>query len=298
MVMVLAGANIYMTILFFCFLSFIGCILLLKVFQYFIIQEKRQWVLLSVLFPSFLFWTSGGLKESVIVLALGVLVYGFLFLRTRGIVAWLCFLLGFLILLIIKYFLLLCLLPSLVGYYFFRGKNDFNTTIIKYVGVLIISLIFIVSIAPIDMRVDFARIVSKKQKHAIYEAHYLNAGSYSEVPVVFPTITSVVSGLPVGLWNSLTKPYLWQSRNPMMLMSAVENLLLLMLLIFAILYRDRQRELNYNLLFFLLIAVVLYYALIGLLTPVVGNLIRYRVVLLPFLLIVGLSTIDLPKKYQ
>ena len=289
LVMTVAGDNIYMTVLFFCCLSFIGCILLLKAFQYFISEEKRQWILLTMLFPSFLFWTSGGLKESVIMLAIGMLLYGFLFLKERGILAWILFAVGILLLLTIKYFLLLCLLPSLAGYYFWIEKQDFKAVAIKYVGVLIVSLIVVIAIAPLDKRVDFARIVSKKQKHAVYEAQYMNVGSYSDVPVVEPTIASVMSGLPVGLWNSLMKPYLWQSRNPMMLISAIENLVLLIFLIVATVYRDKKSKLNLNLIFFLLIAVLLYYALIGLLTPVLGNLVRYRVVLLPFVIFSGLT---------
>ena len=289
LMMVVAGENIYMTVLFFCLLSFLGCILLLKVFQQFISHEKKAWVLLTILFPSFLFWTSSGLKESVIMLGIGMLLYGFLFLKERGIVAWVFFGIGLWVLLTIKYFLLLCFLPSLLGYYLFYQKQDLKTVVIKYAGVMVLSLLIIAAIAPIDKRVDFARIVSKKQKHAIYEAHYMKVGSYSEVPVVAPTILSVLSGLPIGLWNAVMKPYLWQSRNPMILMSAVENLLLLLLLIVALVYRDKHSPLDYNLLLFLLLSAMLYYALIGLLTPVLGNLVRYRVVMLPMLIYVALQ---------
>jgi hypothetical protein len=121
----------------------------------------------------------------------------------------------------------------------------------------------------------------------------MKAGSYSEVPVVDSTITSVVVNLPVGLWDSMMKPYLWQSRNPMMLLSAAENVALLMLLILALIYRDRKKSYGYNILLFVCISIMLYFSIIGIMTPVLGNLVRYKVVMMPLLVFVLLYIIDL-----
>ena len=283
--------NIHIHTILFCFLSFFGCILLIKVFQHFLPEDKKRWVILAFVFPSFLFWTSGGLKESVILLGLGLLLYGFLFFQSRKVIGILSIIAGVILLLFTKYFLFLCLAPALCAYYFYT-RPDLKNNLIKYVVVLALLVVVVFALAPIDKRLDFARIISKKQKHAVAEALYMNAGSYSPVLTVEPNLLSVAAGLPVGLWNTLFKPYLWQSRNPMMLMSGLENILLLLLFILALSYRDKKSLINYNLLFFLLLSISLYFALIGLMTPVLGNLVRYRVVMEPLLIFVLISLTD------
>ena len=290
--MFISGENIHVHTVFFCFFSFVGCILLLKVFQSFLSNGKKKWVLLVVLFPSFLFWTSGGLKEAIIVLGLGLLLYGFLLFREKRFIAVLLVLSGFVLMLIVKYFLLLCILPALSVYYLFMEKQSLKTALLKYSAVLVLSLIGIVLIAPVNKKLDFIRMIAKKQKHAIDEAHYMKAGSYSEVPVVEQNIGSIVKTLPTGLWNSMLKPYLWQSRNPMMLLSAVENVGLLLLLILALVFRRRDGNLNYNILFFMLTAMLPYLCFIGIMTPVLGNLVRYKVVMLPLIIFIALHIVD------
>ena len=295
LMMLVSGENIHVHTILFCFLSFIGCILLLKLFQSFFEPCKKKWAIVTILFPSFLFWTSGGLKESLIILGIGLFLYGFLFLRQRGLSSVLLLVGGLALLLLTKYFLLICLLPALVAYYLFINKATATKVILKYTGVIVLTLIILQLIAPIDKRTNFARIIYKKQKYAIGEALYMKAGSYSAVPVVDSTIISVVSNLPIGLWDSMMKPYLWQSRNPMMLLSAAENVAIVLLLILALIYRDKKKIYDYNMLLFFCLSVALYFSIIGMMTPVLGNLVRYKVVLMPLLVFALLYILNIDK---
>jgi hypothetical protein len=295
LMMLVSGEDIHVHTILFCFLSFIGCILLLKLFQNFLEAGKKKWVLVTVLFPSFLFWTSGGLKESLIILGLGLFLYGFLLLREKGLLAFALLIVGLIILLVTKYFLVICLLPALIAYYLFINKTSAKQVLLKYAGVIILTIVVLQLIAPIDKRTNFARIIAKKQRYAIGEAKYMKAGSYSEVPVVDSTIVSVASKLPVGFWDTMMKPYLWQSRNPMMLLNAAENAIIILLLIMSLMYRDRKKAYNYNLLFFMAISLLLYFSIIGIMTPVLGNLVRYKVVLLPMLLFILLYIADIKR---
>jgi len=292
MLMFISGENIHVHTILFCFLSFLGCILLLKLFQHFVGIEKKKWVVLTILFPSFLFWTSGGLKESLIILGLGLFLYGFLFLRERGPWAILLLLFGTALLLMTKFFLLICLLPALAAYYLFKNRTSFRRIALKYAGVIILTMIVLQVIAPIDKRTNFARTIAKKQRYAIGEAKYMKAGSYSEVPLVDSTVVSVTSKLPIGFWDSMMKPYIWQSKNPMMLMSAAENIAVIILLIYALVYHDRKKTYDYNLILFICLSVGLYFGIIGIMTPVLGNLVRYKVVMMPLLVFVLLLIVD------
>lgn len=291
--MFISGENMHLHTVFFCLLSFIGCILLLKVFQRFLPDGKKKWALLTMLFPSFLFWTSGGLKESIMILALGLLLYGFLSIREQKIKAVLCFLTGALLLFVIKYFLLLCVLPGIVAYYILSGKTDMKTAGIKYLAVLALSVAVVAIVSPLAPKLDFVFLIAMKQKHAIAEAMYMKAGSYSYVPPLEQSIWSILKNLPVGLWNAMEKPYLWHTRNPMMLLSALENLALIALLVFAILYKTERTEINFNLLFFILACTIPYLCLIGIMAPVLGNLVRYKVVVMPLLIYVAVYVADI-----
>lgn len=291
--MLISGENIHVHTILFCFLSFLGCMLLLKLFQQLLEPGKKKWVLITLLFPSFLFWTSGGLKESLMVLALGMLLYGFLLIRQRAWRAVLLFVIGFLFLLLVKYFLLLSLLPVLVAYYLFLKKATLRDVASKYSGIILISLVILQGISTLDQRVNFALIISKRQEVALSEARYMKAGSFSEVPHVAPSFISVIIHLPVGLWDSIMKPYLWQTRNPMIMLSGAENILMIALILLTILYRDRKKKYDYNLLFFFAISVILYFSIIGLITPVLGNLVRYKVIMMPMLVFILLYIADL-----
>ena len=292
LMMFISGENIHVHTILFCFLSFLGCMLLLKLFQHFIETGKKKWVVVTILFPSFLFWTSGGLKESLIILGLGLFFQGFLFIRERGFMAVLSLLFGLLILMITKYFLLICLLPALSAYYLFINRKSATQVIFKYTGVIVLTLVLLQVIAPISPKINFARTIEKKQSFAIHEAQYMKAGSYSAVPVVDSTIVSVASKLPIGLWDSMMKPYLWQSRNPVMLMSAAENIALIILFILALVYRDHKKTYDYNLLLFICVSVGIYFSIIGIMTPVLGNLVRYKVALMPLLIFLLWYVVD------
>jgi len=316
LMMFVSGENIHVHTILFCFLSFIGCILLLKVFQHFTADGKKKWMILTMLLPSFLFWTSGGLKESVIILGIGLMLYGFLSLTPtppkgglnsqnddcikapfRGF-GGLSLVFGLVILLMTKYFLLICLLPALVAYHLFSNFSSMKSVAFKYGSVLLISLFTLAAIAPINKKLDFARIIAKKQKHAIAEAMYMKAGSYSPVPMVEDNFFSIIKAIPSGLWNTMLKPYLWQSRNPMMLLSAVENVLILLLIILALTYRDKTQKLNFNLMFFILVSLMIYFSIIGIMTPVLGNLVRYKVILMPLLVFLLLYVIKVPRRVE
>ncbi|MBS1683385.1 MAG: hypothetical protein JSS76_01430 [Bacteroidetes bacterium] len=294
-VMLVSGENMHIHTVFFCLLSFIGCTLLLKVFQQFLPDGKKKWALLTMLFPSFLFWTSGGLKESVMILALGLLLYGFLSIREKKVVAVLIFLAGALLLFVIKYFLLLCLLPAIVAYYIASGQTDIKFSAIKYGAVLALSVAAVAIMSPLAPKLDFVFLIAMKQKHAIAEAMYMKAGSYSYVPPLEQSIWSILSHLPTGLCNAMLKPYLWQSRNPMMLLSALENVVLVVLLVVAIIYHSKKRKLNFNLLFFVLACTLPYLCMIGIMTPVLGNLVRYKVVVIPLLIFVAVYVINVQR---
>ncbi len=85
----------------------------------------------------------------------------------------------------------------------------------------------------------------------------------------------------------LFKPFPSMTKNPMMLLSMLENLILiglLLALLYFILTKKTKIVINEWFVFLLYIALV-HLGIVGLLTPVVGNLVRYKVIVMPLLLL-------------
>ncbi|QIX63219.1 hypothetical protein HER32_19395 [Hymenobacter sp. BT18] len=112
-----------------------------------------------------------------------------------------------------------------------------------------------------------------------------------EYPQLKPTQASVAQHAPVAVLNSLTRPWLGESRHWKYLAAGLENLLLLGLLLTALVAvaRGRAGQLPFTLVMVLLFYCVVVAVLIGLTTPNLGTLNRYRTAFLPFLLLLLLQ---------
>ncbi len=113
------------------------------------------------------------------------------------------------------------------------------------------------------------------------------AGSLMDVKPLQPNLRAVLFAVPAAIWRGLVRPYPWEVRNPLLVLPFFENILILVLLLFAMLFFRRDKSVNVIVLSCLTFASLLL-AISGLTTPVLGALVRYR--LMAFLLLaIGLS---------
>ena len=112
-----------------------------------------------------------------------------------------------------------------------------------------------------------------------------------EYPNLRPTLESVLSYAPLAVGNTLTRPYLGEARELRLAAAGAENLLLLALLLAAAvgLLRGRPGHLPFVLGLGLLIFCIVLAALMGLTTPNLGSLHRYRSDLMPYLVLLLLQ---------
>lgn len=119
------------------------------------------------------------------------------------------------------------------------------------------------------------------------------SGSRIELPPLQPTLASFLLSTPHALVNTLLRPHPLEARSPFMLMAAAENLLFLALLLLCIFFFQRPSSVP---MFCLCISFVLVlYTLSGLVTPVLGALVRYKMPAMPFLAIALLMLINKEK---
>jgi hypothetical protein len=276
-------------ILFMCFISLIGWIWIFNsVFDYAGLKPFALSLFVLVL-PSVLFWTSGVMKEPLLVFGLGLFTKGLLKLPEQNNFPSISKLLllvfaGTVVLLSIKFYVLVCLLPAALAFLIFAKEERSILLLSKYIILYGLLLALVLNIQVVLPTINPLQMLVNKEVHSVKEAVYFNAGSRIEIPGIAPTAFSFLKAAPVGIWNTITRPYLWETKNPMMVASAVENAVVLLIILFAV-FSGKFSLKHFNLLLFLLAFSLAYFALIGMCTPVLGNLVRYKAPVLPFFLL-------------
>lgn len=103
--------------------------------------------------------------------------------------------------------------------------------------------------------------------------------------------SSIGRMIPDAYINVLFKPLFCNSPSPTELFASLENVLMLLFILFSLIFRSRE-PLPRNLFYFLLCTVLLSFLLIGLTTTVSGAIVRYKALFLPFLLMMPLLLIN------
>ncbi len=136
--------------------------------------------------------------------------------------------------------------------------------------------------------------VTNSSDSSIYKIVYKikPANSVIGVEKMEPTFSSVYSTIPLAIVNVFFQPTLFSIKNVLQLFSWIENIWLLLLVVIAILFFDRKIILQKEVFVFCILFAIIQFALIGLTTPVVGAMVRYKVTALPFLFTICMLCID------
>ena len=350
--------NFYVHTVFMCFICFLGLTALYKTFApYFIKKEKLLFAVLFLI-PTVVFWSSGVLKEGILLFALGFLFFSFFnaFIRKKNIALnIICLVTSSLLILINKNYLLLAVAPALLCFY---CVNKFKITrpvlfyTAFYTAAFLMGLVFSnlflennlletfslkqrdfinVSKGGVFIQNDknFVRIDPDKKifldtlsknnfkikqgstymywtNEDLNDTLYTNnsidtanfhlvwdlpiAGSTINISKLEPTIFSLIKTAPAALYNSLCKPSLLSSKSFLERISVLENACVLIFLIICIWFKKHMY--NRNLLALCLFICLIILLLIGYTTPVAGAIVRYKVPIMPFLLMCGILIID------
>ena len=286
-------------ILFFCFIGFIGLFALFKTCVIYF-PKKEKWLFYSLfLTPTVLLWSSGVLKEPLMLYAIGFIFYytSIKSFKKNTFFSLINLTLCLLILFFLKFYVFSILITLLIPFKLNLTKS-FKNKLIPY----FISLVFFSTIAIftgfINPKFNLLELIDKKQDSFISETKYKNSGSYFEITNVEPNVKSIIKVIPEAIVNSFTRPWLWNVNSIIQLPAVLENILFLTLIFLASidLYRKRiQVKIEVNFIIFCLSFVLLNFIIIGAITPVSGALVRYKMIALPFLVMFILHTINLDK---
>jgi hypothetical protein len=257
----------------------------------------HKWIALSVLFiPSVIFWGSGILKDTITLSALGLITYAIhktLIEREVRLVNVLILLFSAWIVIKVKMYIILCFLPA--AFFWIYAKQLFSAGSFvarALLAPLLIPLVVvgayfgIAKISEADEKYSLDRIAKTAQITA-YDIRFWtgrDAGSGYTLGDLDGTFSGMLALAPKAVNVSLFRPYLWEVKNPLMLLSALESFCFLSLTIFLLTRYPLaffKALSDPNILFCFVFSIVFAFG-VGVSTFNFGTLARYKIPLLPY----------------
>ena len=282
-------------------LSFSGVWALYQTF-YKLFPPLHQKFAVAILFlPSVVFWGSGILKDSITLGALGWATWAIvrIFFERKG-VPWATaiLLLALYTIYAIKIYIVLCFLPAALLWIFLANIDRIQSIVVRsLITPFILMLVIVLSyFAVIEIGKDNARYsVDTLSQTAEITARYLTYVGESQGGSVYTlgddfdfSPQGMLRKFPLAVNVTLFRPYLWEAYNPVMLLSAVESFLTLLLTVYILFQVGFQQFLKYLIsrpivLFCLLFAIAFSFS-VGISTYNFGSLVRYKIPMFPFYL--------------
>jgi len=278
--------NYYIHALVFIFLSFLGCLFLAKLF-FEVTQCKISAFISAFLVPSVFLWSSGVLKEALLIFALGVFCWSIY--RLSKVFSWTNLVLAalaFFLLFSIKIYVFVALLPALIFWFIWMKQACFWKASLLFGAIFLGGFFFFHLVFP---QVDLVSLLVAKQHDFIRLSQEFKAGSTISMRYLENDFWSILASTPQALFHTFTLPWFWHVKSLLYLPSIIENMLVFILCVLAIVYFKRPDKLRFQFLVFSGIFILSLFTIIGLTTPVIGALVRYKVPALPFLFFVFLS---------
>lgn len=286
------------TAVLFAVVGFVGAWLLFLTF-YKINTEFHLWIAVACLFmPTVFFWGSGIFKDTLTLSALGIatfFIYRIVIERKYVISSVIIIILSFWLIYSIKKYILLSFLPAVILWITARGMVKIKSLVLKLMIVpvmIVISLGFayltIQKVAEDDPRYNLAKLAETARTTA-YDIRYWtgkDAGSGYSLGELDGSFGSMIRLAPKAINVSLFRPYLWEARNPFMLLSAFEGMLLLALTLYVVFHSGRKifKYMQHPEVIFCLVFALVFAFAVGVSTYNFGTLSRYKIPMIPFYL--------------
>ena len=323
----LTNNHLLLAILYMSTLSFIAIFTIYKTLSPYL-EFKKTFYLLLFITPSIALWTTGLLKENLILLALTIIIYFTAkLLIKRKTIYFIGYILGLITLMFTKPYLIGFILPSVlcfVLYNYFKVLHIKKLFFSIYTLFFMCFLIWIYTHNPViynyknksesEKSKEYDRVnqisyqknvlgnnynilemLRFKQADYNHEAKLAKAKSLVNTKKMNGELSNFFACIPYGISNGFARPHIFEIHSITYILPALENIFILTLILLIFIF---PRKLNINqqiLIFYLGTFIVITFTFLGLLVPVLGNLVRYKAPLLPLLLFSLLALIDRSK---
>ncbi len=292
MLIIIFGKSIHTISLIFSLIAFSGNYAIYLVFrQVFPKAYRLRLMVVCLLFPSAVFWTSGILKESIAVCGLGWLFYGaYRWVNKRYLVAIPFILFGALLVGISKAYILFPFSLAFGSWLFWRKAMVKEASFLSKPIYIIIGILVavggIVGLGILFPRYAPDQIIQSTMTLQGYGTRIQGGSSYQLIDPMDKSLSGQILGTPLALISSLFRPFFFEVHNFLSAINSSETSALLLCLLITF-YKRGPREIlkliaSSPTLIFCLIFVISFGTGVGLATTNLGTLSRYRIPMMPF----------------
>ena len=281
--------NYYINVIFYAFLTFFGSLGIYRVMEN-VFPGKRKQLLFSVfLIPSFLFWTNGIHKEGLIFTGISIVIFNtfYAILERRFSLKRISYIGGGLFLIFIfRNFLVITIIPALVAW-ILAAKFPQRAMQVFLLTYLVFTTFFFTA-RWISPKFDFPEIVVTKQKDFL---RLQGGNSVIDVKEMKPDAGTFITAIPHALLTAVIRPFPGDAKNILSLTAAIEINFLLLFSILFLLWRIKGPK-NFPFIYFCISFSFTTLLTIGYTVNFLGALVRYRSIILPFLIIPMIALTD------
>ena len=318
-------ANLYMSLI-----SFLATFTLYKMLSPYL-EWKKFYFFILFLSPSIALWTTGLLKETIILFALSLVVYFTTkLIQKRNIYLVIGLLTSLLTLSISKTYLFGFILPSVGCFAIIQILKNAHIKLFfisSYVLIIVFFITWSYTHNPVvynlknkteeEKRKEYKRVnhisyeknvlgnnynilemLRFKQADYKHEAKLANAKSLVFTKKMDGQLSNFFISIPFGISNGFARPHLFETKSLLFILPALENFMCLLLILCLFIFPKKLNRDEQILIFYFGTFIVLTFIFLGLLVPVLGNLVRYKAPLLPLFYFCLLTLIDKSKLYS
>jgi hypothetical protein len=295
----IVGSFYLPTAILFAVFSFTGIWALFRTFSHIYPSYTKQLSVAILFFPSVVLWGSGLLKDSICMLGLGWLTYGAFQMLINGNfslknILW-TFFCAYLVF-IIKIYILAAFFPALIFWILATYVGKIQNPVVRLalnVSVPVLAAFIFILIANSfkealgGYSLDSVLKSSQILRTELYKTSLESDGSAYNLGEIDPHFPGIFLKAPAAINVTLYRPYVWEVRNPIMLLSALESLTLAIITIYIFAKNGIKNVFsiiskNPDLQFFILFTLIFAFAT-GISTYNFGSLSRYKIPCMPFI---------------
>jgi hypothetical protein len=205
-------------------------------------------------------------------------------------------LIGIAVLFLTKVYVIALLLPAIIAWPLSKQFSGIKAVYI-FSGIYLAYFVIAFNLYHLFPDYNLAVILYWKQWNFYGYAISMHSNSLIPIPLLDFSALTVIKNSPVGFVNTLLRPSLFDiSTNPLQLLAIAENTALLFLLLFPVVFYRKSNRAGSNSMFLIsAFFVTTLFILIGLITPVLGAIVRYKIPGLPFLGLIIVYLTDFEK---
>lgn len=275
-----------------------------KLYRFFCTQFPeldKQFAIALLYLPTFIFWSSGILKEPFVISALGWLTYALyklLYERKRIIINSLRVFICIYIFTLVKVYILVAYLPAFALFLLLKNasliKNIFGKVFL-IIGFLTVSIFFFTRVADNTETLegytgnDLTKNITTRQQNFNSQSNS-SEGSFFSLGVTFDgSLVSLAKIAPAAIVATLFRPFIWESRNISTLLSSLESMAFMLFTIYVFFKAGpvtfMRTIIRKPIILYCFIFSMTFSLFVGATTLNFGTLVRYKIPATPFYLI-------------